>query len=360
LSAIGNKRSICAGGEPLLRAAGSESIKMTLPRTFHIGGYWRGPNDMVRQMMLGLKAAGAEVFEYNTDLNCEALDCGDRTYDRGRFGPVWLRWESLGPAIEEFRPDLIVCNAGGLSFPPETARLLRRSTMMLGIALSDPDVFAASTSRIASNFDLFLTNAAGCLAEYRAMGVNADLLPLATNEEFFHPVAPRAELACEVLVVGQAHSDRIDPVRCLCRQFDVHLYGEGWEAQGLPSRGTLYGDDLLAALNSARISVIFSRTPAGHAIGKVAIFDFIAGGGLVATEFLPELEHYFDYGEELIGFTGTDELVAKIGFYLAHPRQAQAIREAGRTRVLSEHVWRRVWPLIVERLRMLRAPPCGV
>ena len=49
-----------------------------LPRTFYIGGYWRGPNDMVRQMMLGLRAAGAEVYEFNTDLNPEALECDGR------------------------------------------------------------------------------------------------------------------------------------------------------------------------------------------------------------------------------------------------------------------------------------------
>jgi len=127
----------------------------TLPRTFHIGGYWRGQNDMVRQMMLGLRAAGAEVYEYNTDENPEALDCEGRPYDRGRFGPVWLVWDALRPQIEEFRPDLIVCNAGGLSFRPDQAKKLRKSTMLLGVALSDPDVFSPATSRIAANFDLF-------------------------------------------------------------------------------------------------------------------------------------------------------------------------------------------------------------
>ena len=142
---------------------------------------------MVRHMMLGLRAAGAEVCEYNTDLHRDALDCEKREYDRGTFGPVWLRWNLLCPAIEEFHPELIVCNAGGLSFRPGTARSLRQSTMLLGIALSDPDVFRAATSLIASNFNLFLTNSSPCLPEYRAMGVNADLLPLATNEEFLPP-----------------------------------------------------------------------------------------------------------------------------------------------------------------------------
>jgi hypothetical protein len=314
---------------------------------------------MVRHMMLGLRAAGAEVYEYNTDLNRDALDCEDRPYDRGTFGPVWLRWDLLRPAIEEFRPELIVCNAGGLSFRPEIARSLRRSTLLLGIALSDPDVFSAATSRIAPNFDLFLTNSNSCLPEYRAMGVNADLLPLATNEEFFHPVPPRAGLACEVLVIGQAYADRIEPVRRLCEHFNVHLYGEGWDSHGLPSRGTLYGEELLAALNSARISVIFLRTSGGHAISKIGVFDFIAGGALLATEYLPELEKYFEYDRELIGFAGADDLIAKIRFHLSHPLEAQAIREAGRKRVLSQHVWRKVWPPITKRLQAMRTSLCS-
>jgi spore maturation protein CgeB len=309
---------------------------------------------MVRQMMLGLRAAGAEVYEYNTDLNPDALDCDGRPYDRGTFGPVWLRWEALRPAIEAFDPELIVCNAGGLSFRPEVARVLRERTKLLGIALSDPDVFPAATSRIANNFDLFLTNAPGMIPNYQANGVTVDVLPLATNEEFFRPVPPRPEYACEVLVIGRANPDRVEPVQRLHQEFNVHLYGEGWEPHGLSSRGLLYGEELLTALNSAQISVIFSYTPAGHAIGKVAIFDFIAGGALLATNHLSEIENYFEYDQEIIGFSNVEELITKIHFYLSHPDHARSIRETGRKRVLSDHVWRKVWPSIVERLRGVR------
>jgi spore maturation protein CgeB len=313
---------------------------------------------MVRQMMLGLKAAGAEVYEYNTDENPEALDCEGRVYDRGTFGPVWLRSDVLQPLLDQFRPDLIVCNAGGLSFRPDVSKSLRRSAMLLGIALSDPDVFAASTSRIAANFDLFLTNAPSCIRAYQSMGVNVGVLPLATNEVFFHPVAGRPEFECEVLIIGRAHADRIEPVRRLFECFNTHLYGEGWEPYALPSRGTLYQEELLSALNSARVSVVFSRTPAGHSIGKVAVFDFLAAGALVATERIPELEGYLDYGSEIIGFSSTDELIAKIRYYLEHPEQAQKVREAGRTRVLADHTWRNAWCGIVAQLPRIGVAAC--
>lgn len=305
---------------------------------------------MVRQMMLGLRSAEADVYEYNTDEHPEALDSEGRPYDRGTSGPVWLRWEVLAPQLEEFRPQLIVCNAGGLSFRPEAAARLRQSVKLLGIALSDPDVFPAATSRIASNFDLFLTNAPSCLASYQEAGANASVLPLATNEQFFHPVPACAGCSCEVLVIGRANRDRIEPVQRLLEEFQVHLYGEGWEQHGMSSRGAIYGEDMLRALNSARISIVFSRTPAGHRIAKVAVFDFVAAGALLATERFAELETYFEYEKEIIGFACTDELVEKVRYYLERPDQAASIREAGRRRVLAEHTWRSVWPQIIDQI----------
>jgi hypothetical protein len=319
-------------------------------RVLHIGGYWRGANDIVRQMMLGLAAAGADVREYSTDAHPEALDTDGRTYDRGTFGPVWLNEEVLLPVVAEFHPDLIVCNAGGLSFRPETARMLRQTTCLLGIALSDPDVFAPSTSRIAANFDRFLTNAPELLPLYRELGANPGVLPVATNEEFFRPASPRPELACEVLVLGRAHSDRIEPVRGLVGAFETRVYGEGWELHDVESLGTIEGEDVLAALASAKITVVFFRTAGGHALVKVGLFDFAAAGALVATNRFAEVERYFVYGREIIGFEDTPDLLRQVRHYLDHPEEAEAIRRAGRERVLRDHTWKRVWAGVLQEL----------
>ena len=319
-------------------------------RAFHAGGYWRGANDMVRQMMLGLRAAGAEVLEYNTDDHPEALDTGGLPYDRGTTGPVWLRWERLREPLERFAPHLVICNAGGLSFRPDAARALRRRSSLLGIALSDPDVFAPATRHVAANFDLFLTNAPACVPAYEALGARAGVLPIATNEAFFHPAPPRPEYACDALVLGRAHPDRVEPARALLREFDTHVYGEGWEEHGIASRGLIYGDDVLAALASARTTVLFFRTGGGHALVKVGLFDFAAAGALVLTNRFAEVEPYFAYGREIVGFDSTEELLRQVRHYLDHPEEAAEIRRAGRARVLAEHTWPAVWPRILNRL----------
>jgi hypothetical protein len=320
-------------------------------RVFHIGGYWRGANDMVKQMMLGLRSTGADVVEYSTDDHPEALDTEGRRYDRGTYGPVWLRYAALAEPIARLRPHLVVCNAGGLSFRPDDARQVRERACLLGIALSDPDVFEPATRHIAANFDVFLTNAPSCVPRYQALGARAGVLPVATNDAYFHPVAPRADLACEVLVVARPHPDRVAPVKELVRAFDTHVYGEGWDEHGVAGRGLIFGDDLLAAVNSARITVVFFLTGGGHALVKVGLFDFPAAGALVATNHFPEVEPYLEYGKEIIGFTSTDDLVAKVRYYLDHPAEADAIRRAGRERVLRDHTWRTGWPKILDGLR---------
>ena len=226
--------------------------------------------------------------------------------------------------------------------------------MMLGIALSDPDVFAPATSRIASNFDLFATNADSCLPAYRLLGANAILLPLASNPDFFHPLPGRPEFDCDVLVIGHAHWDRIETVRRLSQRFQLHIHGPEWERHGLPGRSPLYGEELLRALNSARISIVFPRTLAGHRIAKVAVFDFVAAGALVATEHIRPLERYFEFDREIIGFDDIDELMRKVLYYLDHPVEAQAVRAAGHHRVLENHTWSKVWSHLIKQLSSIK------
>jgi spore maturation protein CgeB len=313
-------------------------------RVFHVGGYWRGAGDIVRHMMLGLRDAGAEVYELNTDDRRDALDTRGRPYRRGGDAPVWLRWEVVGPELEAFEPDLVICNAGGLSFTAPVARELRRRTSLLGIALSDPDVHRAVTSRIARNFDFFATNSRDCVARYEELGVRSALLPMATNERFFKPGRPRRADSCEVLVMATAYPDRIEPVRRLVSEFDTHVFGSGWEEHGVHSRGLATGRDALAALASARVTVVFGRTHGGHPVLKPQLFDFMAAGALVATQRLPEAERRFGFGSELLGFTSTRGLVRVVRRALAHPDEAEAIRRRGRERVLADYTWRRTWP----------------
>ncbi len=141
-------------------------------RVFYIGGYWRGSNDIVAQMLHGLQKTGATIFGFNTDQNFDALDTESRSYDRGNSGPVWLRRNKLFPLILQFRPHVIICNAGGLSFrSQDTMTLKKLGIKFLGITLSEPDVYAATTSKIAHHFDVFYSNDKYTTELHRSHGI---------------------------------------------------------------------------------------------------------------------------------------------------------------------------------------------
>jgi spore maturation protein CgeB len=95
---------------------------------------------------------------------------------------------------------------------------------------------------------------------------------------------------------------------------------------------------------------VFFRTGAGHALVKVGLFDFAAAGALVATNRFAEVERYFEFGKEIVGFEDTPDLLRQVRHALEHPEEADRVRRAGRERVLREHTWRAVWPGILRDL----------
>jgi spore maturation protein CgeB len=79
----------------------------------------------------------------------------------------------------------------------------------------------------------------------------------------------------------------------------------------------------------------------------VGVFDFLSAGCLVLTDDIPELHEYFDVGREIVAFQGTEDLLSKIRYYLDHPREAEAIRRAGREKVIDRYTWDKIWPEIL-------------
>ena len=301
-------------------------------------------------MMFGLRAAGAAVLELSTDDHPELYDTEGRPYDRGTTGPVWIRPEVLDPWVARFAPNLLICNAGGLGLRQVQADRLRRRVFLLGIALSDPDVFEPTTRHIACQFNSFLTNHADCVPLYEALGAHSATIAIGTSAVFFHPVPARPEMSCDVLMLGGAHPDRVEPVRALLANFDTHVYGERWAEHGITSRGLIFGDDVLAALNSARLSVIFNRTTGGHAVVKTGLFDFSAAGALVVTNHSPATARCFRFGEEILGFSSTAELLEVVRHTLRHPKEAERVRRNGQRRTLREHTWCAIWPRVLAGL----------
>lgn len=58
---------------------------------------------------------------------------------------------------------------------------------------------------------------------------------------------------------------------------------------------------------------------------------------LLFPQYCAELEDYYDLDREVIGWKTVEEVCDKVRYYLAHPADADRVREAGYRRALSDH-----------------------
>jgi len=321
-------------------------------RVLHFGSYWMGENDIVALMAKDLPTV------------CEAEVIDTELYT-GRPSPWvvkdtdpdlrtvnWLQDDRVRAVVAAFGPDVVVCNAGAMSLTPTMHQELRaQGIITIGIALSDPDVFATQGKLYAHLFDLYYTNAAASLRDYAALGVTARLLPFAACAGFHRPL-PEVEKTYDVIIVGHSRADRLPVVAELDKHFKVGLYGKGWRRWGILPRGRqVNGEAQVRALNSGKGYLSFAQTVAGYTNVKVGLFEAVACGTPVFTQVFPEMERYFAYEREIVGFGSLSELVAKLKHYLAHPALLAAIGENARSRLLREHTWVKRWEQVLREAK---------
>jgi hypothetical protein len=319
-------------------------------RVLFLGGYWMGAMDVVRMYLCGIQDLGASVVEYCTDHHLDALDHGERTYDRGTYGPVYLKWPAIRPIVERHDPHLVVCCAGGLAFPPEVADELRQTRCLIGLAMSDPDVFDRATSIISPSFDHFFTNHMGTVARHRELGANAHWLPFPCYPKFHYRRSRDARFACDLIVAGQGREDRAELIRPLVREFRVKVFGASWADHGIEATDLNLAPAglIAAAFSSATIGLDFARNFAGLPIAKLRVFELAACGAIPCTEYSEELPHLFD-DSEILTFRTALELEEKVRRVVGDPPLARDMQRNVYWRAHSQHTVEHRWRYILEQ-----------
>ena len=251
--------------------------------------------------------------------------------------------KKIGRWIAEDRADVIFMYVSGELVEPDTLAALRAFGIpMINLALNDKEHFVSKirTGRafgsrdICRYFDLCWTSTEDALIKYLAEGARPIYLPEGANPEIHKPYD--LEKTIDVSFVGQCYGNRAAVIHELSRcGIAVKAYGYGWP------RGPLAVEDMVKLYSRSRINLGFGGVE-GHKDTfclKGRDFEVPMSGGLYLTEDHPEISHAFRPGEEILTYTGIEDLSQKIRHYLQHPDEADTIRKKGRDRALREHTW---------------------
>jgi len=260
--------------------------------------------------------------------------------------------------IEEEKTDAIFAYLSGELVEPETLNVIRRHGVpMFNLALNDKENFvgkvrnrlAYGTRDICRYFDLCWTSTEDALMKYVVEGALPIYLPEGANPQIHRPYD--LDKTIDVSFVGQCYGNRAAVIAELKRRgIAIEAYGSGWP------NGPLTTEEMVKIYSRSRINLGF-----GGVSGlkdtfclKGRDFEIPMSRGLYLTEDHPELCRAFQPGKEILTYSGIDDLVSKIKYYLAHPAEAEAMRKKGYERSIREHTWEMRFTRIFRLFGMLR------
>jgi spore maturation protein CgeB len=143
-------------------------------------------------------------------------------------------------------------------------------------------------------------------------------------------------------------------IAALCSSgIKVACFGHGTE------HGVVDAAKIPEIYRSSRISLNFSgsgQNPGGA--GRLAkrqikarAFEVPGAGGFLLTEAAPGLEQYFSVGSEISAFVSPSDLIAKVQYFLEHPKERDSIAQAGYARTVAEHTYEQRFAQILAVLR---------
>lgn len=127
----------------------------------------------------------------------------------------------------------------------------------------------------------------------------------------------------------------------LSENFDVTLF-TGSDTSGLPkvkNKGYIhYYDKMPSVFAGSEINLNITLRSILTGI-PLRVLDIAACGGFIISNYQEELAEYFVDGEEIVLFTGAEDLEEKCAYYLKHESERQRIAERGYERVKRDFTY---------------------
>lgn len=149
----------------------------------------------------------------------------------------------------------------------------------------------------------------------------------------------RMHFATSVLSYKAAADMRADALNLLATGYDTHLFttslGENLENVFIHPPVS-YHTDMPEVFHHSKINLNITLPNIENGI-PLRVFDVLASGGFLLTDYREALCREFENGTDLVIFDGMADLKQKADYYLAHDSERRAIAKNGQKKVQKLH-----------------------
>jgi len=253
--------------------------------------------------------------------------------------------------VQRSRPDLVLFSLYTDQFEPEVIDQLRTFTKTF--CFFHDDTWRVEFSRFwARHFDFFSTPDIYGVEKYAAIGLsNAIYFPFGCNLDLFKKIDIAKQY--DVSFVGAWHPYREWLVKRLrSAGFSVKTAGYRWP------EGIVDHEQMVRIFNESRINLNMSnsaswdaryllssprallnrlRSPKTIEQLKARHFEISGCGAFQLSYYVEGLEANYAIGREIGIYIGSDDLLAKVEYYLTHEDARAAVAQAGLQRTVTDH-----------------------
>lgn len=290
----------------------------------------------------------------------------------------------LVEVVDSERPDLLFSCLFTDQFERDSIRAIsqRGRTVTLNWFCDDHWRFESFSRHWAPCFHWVVTTARSAVPKYQAIGYPNTLKSQWGCNHFIYRDLGLAP-SYDVTFVGQPHGSRravVDEIRRA--GIDVRTWGMGWES------GRIDHEEMIRVFNQSRINLNLAnasvteaprggrldrlrrllsrgvrlvdpdsgrRVPSALEQIKGRNFEIPGCGGFVLSGHADDLETYYALEKEVTVSRTTEELIAKLRYYLDQDDERAVIARAGYERTIREHTYAHRFHEIFTRIGL----PCG-
>lgn len=292
------------------------------------------------QLGHALSRLGAEVRFFDYDRKPLSIGWTPRPLRPVDWQKQHYEWvnEKLLNFVSKWRPNLFLCVKGVQLYPDTIRRISELGVVTAGYWIDDPLDHERSMQN-APAYDVYFTNDRGSVDHYHRKGLTRTYyLPSAVDLEMFRPL--KQKNLYDLSFIGTLSERRETILKPLCSR-GLHVFGPGWRKNSvLPSKCThteVFGSGTNRIFNQSQINLnIHNWFGVGTAM-NLRLFEVPAAGGFLLTDWVAEIDDWFEDGRDLVCWRDPSELPELINYYLANSKERQRIAHRGYTRVVAEH-----------------------
>ncbi|MCR4922714.1 MAG: glycosyltransferase [Lachnospiraceae bacterium] len=158
--------------------------------------------------------------------------------------------------------------------------------------------------------------------------------------------------ANSLIAPGIAERERVETLNMLAKSFKVTLYtrSDRGELSGVDVRGGVSTHlEMPKIFNLSKINLNMTVRSIESGL-PLRIFDIMACGGFVITNYQEELSEHFEVGKEVEMYSDPLELKEKCDYYLRHDEERRKIAQRGYEKVKNEHSCKKRVKDMIERV----------